>query len=66
MRRTKLGKPVIVDPKNANFSVYRGATLLTPNRKEFAEATRSRAETDLKWPPRRRTRWFSSTARPCW
>src|ERR1700676_1551534 len=41
----KLGKPVIVDPKSANFAIYRGATLLTPNRKEFAEATRSRADT---------------------
>ena len=41
----ELGKPVIVDPKNANFAIYRGATLLTPNRKEFAEATRSRADT---------------------
>lgn len=37
------GTRVIVDPKNLNFEVYRGATLLTPNRKEFAEATRSRA-----------------------
>src|SRR3979490_2694713 len=42
----KLGKRVIVDPKNVNFAIYRGATLLTPNRKEFAEATRSRADTD--------------------
>src|ERR1700676_1739564 len=42
----KLGKPVIVDPKSANFAIYRGATLLTPNRKEFAEATRSRADSD--------------------
>ena len=41
----KLGKRVIVDPKSANFAIYRGATLLTPNRKEFAEATRSRAHT---------------------
>src|SRR6202789_637504 len=40
----KLGKAVIVDPKSANFAIYRGATLLTPNRKEFAEATRSRAD----------------------
>lgn len=38
------GKRVIVDPKSANFAIYRGATLLTPNRKEFAEATRSRAD----------------------
>src|ERR1700754_458349 len=42
----KLGKRVIVDPKSANFAIYRGATLLTPNRREFAEATRSRADSD--------------------
>src|SRR4030081_1331056 len=42
----KLGKRVIVDPKSVNFAIYRGATLLTPNRKEFAEATHSRAETE--------------------
>ena len=40
----KLGKAVIVDPKSLNFAIYRGATLLTPNRKEFAEATRSLAD----------------------
>jgi D-beta-D-heptose 7-phosphate kinase / D-beta-D-heptose 1-phosphate adenosyltransferase len=44
----KLGKRVIVDPKSANLAIYRGATLLTPNRKEFAEATRSRANTDAE------------------
>ena len=37
---------VIVDPKSVNFAIYRGATLLTPNRREFAEATRSSADTD--------------------
>src|ERR1700685_3759038 len=42
----KLGKAVIVDPKSANFAIYRGATLLTPNRKEFSEATRSRADSN--------------------
>jgi D-beta-D-heptose 7-phosphate kinase/D-beta-D-heptose 1-phosphate adenosyltransferase len=42
----KLGKRVIVDPKSANLAIYRGATLLTPNRKEFAEATRSRADSE--------------------
>lgn len=42
----KLGKRVIVDPKSANFAIYRGATILTPNRKEFAEATRSRVDSD--------------------
>src|SRR6476469_8873870 len=43
---SKLGKRVIVDPKSLNLAIYRGATLLTPNRKEFAEATRSRADTE--------------------
>src|ERR1700735_203003 len=42
----KLGKRIIVDPKSANLAIYRGATLLKPNRKEFAEATRSRADTE--------------------
>ncbi len=42
----RLGKPVIVDPKNANLAFYRGATLLTPNRKEFSEATRRRILSD--------------------
>src|SRR3569623_737731 len=42
----RLGKPVIVDPKNAILAFYRGATLLTPNRKEFSEATRRRILSD--------------------
>jgi D-beta-D-heptose 7-phosphate kinase/D-beta-D-heptose 1-phosphate adenosyltransferase len=42
----RLGKRVIVDPKSSNLAIYRGATLLTPNRKEFAEATRSRADSE--------------------
>jgi D-beta-D-heptose 7-phosphate kinase/D-beta-D-heptose 1-phosphate adenosyltransferase len=29
------GKPVLVDPKGADFDKYRGATLMTPNRGEF-------------------------------
>src|SRR3978361_2198422 len=44
----KLGKRVIVDPKSANLAIYRGATLLTPNAKEFVEATRSRAGTEAE------------------
>jgi len=31
------GVPVIVDPKGADFSRYRGATAVTPNRKEAGE-----------------------------
>lgn len=42
----KLGKAVIVDPKSLNFAIYRGVTLLTPNRKELSEATRSSADSD--------------------
>lgn len=29
------GKPVLVDPKGSDYSHYRGATVLTPNRSEF-------------------------------
>lgn len=29
------GKPVLVDPKGSDFSCYAGATLLTPNEREF-------------------------------
>ena len=32
------GKPVLVDPKGKNYTKYRGATILTPNRREAAEA----------------------------
>jgi D-beta-D-heptose 7-phosphate kinase/D-beta-D-heptose 1-phosphate adenosyltransferase len=32
------GIPVLVDPKGADFSRYRGATLITPNRKEAETA----------------------------
>ena len=31
---------MIVDPKGGDYSVYRGATVITPNRKELGEATR--------------------------
>jgi D-beta-D-heptose 7-phosphate kinase/D-beta-D-heptose 1-phosphate adenosyltransferase len=32
------GIPVIVDPKGSDWSAYRGATLVTPNRRELEEA----------------------------
>ncbi len=35
----KAGKPVIVDPKGRDYTRYRGASLLTPNRNELAAAT---------------------------
>ena len=34
-------KPVIVDPKGTDYSKYKGATLLTPNFKEFKAITKS-------------------------
>ncbi len=36
----ELKKPVIVDPKGTDFSVYRKASLVTPNRQELGAATR--------------------------
>lgn len=33
------GKPVIVDPKGGDYGIYIGADVVTPNRKELAEAT---------------------------
>ncbi len=33
------GKPVLVDPKGRDYSRYKGATLITPNRAEFTLAT---------------------------
>lgn len=35
---TRYGVPVVVDPKHKNFEVYRGATLIKPNRFELAHA----------------------------
>lgn len=35
------GKPVLVDPKGDDYSKYRGATLLTPNRGEFRQVVGS-------------------------
>lgn len=35
---TAQGKPVLVDPKGKNYGKYRGAAVLTPNRREAAEA----------------------------
>ena len=34
-----IDKKILIDPKGADFSKYRGATLLTPNKKEAIEAS---------------------------
>ena len=36
-RARAAGKPVLVDPKGEDYTRYRGATLLTPNRSEFRQ-----------------------------
>lgn len=38
-RARELGKKVLVDPKGKDYTKYRGAYLLTPNKKEASEAT---------------------------
>ncbi len=40
------GKPVFVDPKSRDMARYAGATCITPNARELAEATGLRTETD--------------------
>ncbi|MDD2795468.1 D-glycero-beta-D-manno-heptose-7-phosphate kinase [Acidocella sp.] len=35
----KLGRKVIVDPKGRDYALYAGADVITPNRRELAEAT---------------------------
>ncbi len=39
-------KPVIVDPKGSDFTRYRGASVITPNRKELETATGMKAGSD--------------------
>lgn len=40
------GKPVIVDPKGLDFARYKGASIITPNRKELETATSMKAGSD--------------------
>lgn len=42
------GLPVVVDPKGRDFARYRGACVLTPNRKELAEASGRPVESDTE------------------
>jgi D-beta-D-heptose 7-phosphate kinase/D-beta-D-heptose 1-phosphate adenosyltransferase len=38
-------KPIIVDPKAHDYAIYRGATIITPNRKELSDHTRRPVKT---------------------
>ena len=61
------GTPVIVDPKVHDYRVYRGATLITPNRKELAAAVhRPVRERGRGCRRGGRTRAASSAARRFW
>jgi D-beta-D-heptose 7-phosphate kinase / D-beta-D-heptose 1-phosphate adenosyltransferase len=44
----RLGVPVVVDPKGHDYSVYQGATLLTPNRAELAAAVHRPVTSDAE------------------
>ncbi len=43
-----LGKPVIVDPKGHDYSIYRGATIITPNRLELGTAVHRPVTTEAE------------------
>jgi len=45
-RAAAAGKKVLVDPKRMDFAIYRGAFVLTPNRKELTDATGLPCESD--------------------
>jgi D-beta-D-heptose 7-phosphate kinase / D-beta-D-heptose 1-phosphate adenosyltransferase len=40
------GKAILVDPKRKDFVAYRGASIITPNRRELSDATGLLCETD--------------------
>lgn len=42
------GLPVIVDPKGTDYGRYRGASVLTPNRRELADVTRLPVDSDTE------------------
>jgi D-beta-D-heptose 7-phosphate kinase/D-beta-D-heptose 1-phosphate adenosyltransferase len=44
----KLGKPVVVDPKHHDYKIYRGATLITPNRQELGAAVHRPVASDAE------------------
>lgn len=44
----RAGKTVLVDPKRKDWAIYRGASLITPNRRELSDATRMACESDAE------------------
>lgn len=43
------GKPVFVDPKPKNYYLYKGVTIMTPNRKEAYECVKASTEESLEF-----------------
>lgn len=44
----RAGVDIVIDPKRADWRAYRGASLITPNRKELSLATRATCGTDAE------------------
>ncbi|MSO91999.1 MAG: D-glycero-beta-D-manno-heptose-7-phosphate kinase [Rhodospirillales bacterium] len=44
----RAGKPVVVDPKSTDYRCYRGADVITPNRRELADASGMATGTDAE------------------
>ena len=40
--------PIIIDPKNKNFNIYRNATLITPNQSEASEVTQMKFQNNIE------------------
>lgn len=55
--------PVLVDPKSSDFEIYKGATVLTPNLKEFEAAIGRKAGEDLEATLRQETGGLLDKAR---
>jgi D-beta-D-heptose 7-phosphate kinase / D-beta-D-heptose 1-phosphate adenosyltransferase len=47
-RARQLRKPVVVDPKSHDYSIYRGTTLITPNRQELGTAVHRPVTTEAE------------------
>ena len=59
-------RPIMVDPKALDFTVYRGATVLKPNRLEAEGASGLTLNTPAALHRRRRCCCSAARPRPCW
>ena len=47
-KANSLNLPIVIDPKNKDFSIYRNATLITPNQMEASEITQMKLENNIE------------------